>query len=267
MKTLVIFLFLTPFLVSGEYADQTVNQVGLWNVTTCIKANFSMNFTFVLKNYEPQIPVTVYVPKDAEVDDLASKCGNGNEDQILALKWKDDAKNNTELDRSITISFKKNETLGLYGVSHLYGTFQMAKWEVNVTDDTTNTTVTVPYNSTVTVDSNEIQNIMFHTPLGKSFTCKDIGDFSLLTKIKYQPTKYNIDLENATIETGHLHFDAFRPNTSDPLVWRDALDCDYAPNDIVPIVVGVALATLVIAVLIAYMVGRRRNRLRGYQSV
>ena len=113
MKTLVIFLFLTPFLVSGENADQTVNQVGLWNVTTCIKANFSMNFTFFLKNYEPQIPVTIYVPKDAEVDDLASKCGNGNEDQILALKWKDDAKNNTELDRSITISFKKNETLGL----------------------------------------------------------------------------------------------------------------------------------------------------------
>ena len=113
MKTLVIFLFLTPFMVSGEYADQTVNQVGLWNVTTCIKANFSMNFTFDLKNYEPPIPVTVYVPKDAEVDDLASKCGNGNEDQILALKWKDDAKNDTELDRSITISFKKNETLGL----------------------------------------------------------------------------------------------------------------------------------------------------------
>ena len=113
MKSLGILLFLAPFLVSGNDTNQTINQIGLWNVTTCIKANFSMNFTFVLKNYEPQIPVTVYVPKDAEVDDLASKCGNGNEDQILALKWKDDAKNDTELDRSITISFKKNETLGL----------------------------------------------------------------------------------------------------------------------------------------------------------
>ena len=97
-----------------------------------------------------------------------------------------------------------------YGVSHLYGTFQMAKWEVNVTDDQGNTTK-VNYNSTVTVDSNEIENIMFHTPLGMSFTCKDIGDFSLVTKIHYLPSKYNIDLENATIETGHLHFDAFRP--------------------------------------------------------
>ena len=113
-----------------------------------------------------------------------------------------------------------------YGVSHLYGTFQMAKWEVNVTDDQGNTTK-VNYNSTVTVDSNEIENIMFHTPLGMSFTCKDIGDFSLVTKIHYLPSKYNIDLDNATIETGHLHFDAFRPTTLDPVVWRVSIQFHF----------------------------------------
>ena len=115
MKSLGILLFLAPlFLVSGNDADQTINQIGLWNVTTCIKAKFSMTFTFVLKNYEKQPKMTVYVPKDAEVDDLASKCSNGNQDQILALKWTDyDSKNNTELERSVTISFKKNVTQGL----------------------------------------------------------------------------------------------------------------------------------------------------------
>jgi len=231
MKSLGILLFLAPFLVSGNDADQTVNQVGLWNVTTCIKANFSMNFTFVLKNYEKQPKINVFVPKDAEVDDLASKCGDGNQDQILSLKWTDEDPNNaTELERSVTISFKKNVTQGLYGVSHLYGTFQMAKWEVNVTDDQGNTTK-VDYNSTVTVDSNEIENIMFHTPLGMSFTCKDIGDFSLVTKIHYMPSKYMIDLENATIETGHLHFDAFRPTTLAPEVWRVPMDCEFKYND------------------------------------
>ena len=45
------------------------------------------------------------------------------------------------------------------------------------------------------------------------------------------------------------------------------MDCDYQPNDIVPIVVGCALAGVVIFVLVAYMVGRRRHRQRGYQSV
>ena len=44
-------------------------------------------------------------------------------------------------------------------------------------------------------------------------------------------------------------------------------DCRYQPNDIIPIAVGVALAGLVIAVLIAYVVGRNRQRQRGYQSV
>ena len=114
MKSLGILLFLAPFMVSGNDADQTVNQVGLWNVTNCIKANFSMNFTFVLRNYEKQPKINVYVPKDAEVDDLASKCGDGNQDQILSLKWTDqDPNNKTELERSVTISFKKNVTQGL----------------------------------------------------------------------------------------------------------------------------------------------------------
>jgi len=42
---------------------------------------------------------------------------------------------------------------------------------------------------------------------------------------------------------------------------------DDKTDDIVPIVVGCALAGLVIIVLIAYMVGRRRSRQKGYQSV
>ena len=45
------------------------------------------------------------------------------------------------------------------------------------------------------------------------------------------------------------------------------MDCDYKPNDIIPIAVGVALAALVVAVLVAYIVGRNRQRQRGYQSV
>ena len=51
------------------------------------------------------------------------------------------------------------------------------------------------------------------------------------------------------------------------LLLQASIDCLYQPNDIVPIAVGVALAALVVAVLIAYMVGRRRNRHAGYQSV
>lgn len=44
-------------------------------------------------------------------------------------------------------------------------------------------------------------------------------------------------------------------------------DADEKVSDIVPIAVGVALASLIIVVLIAYLVGRRRSRQKGYQSV
>ena len=39
------------------------------------------------------------------------------------------------------------------------------------------------------------------------------------------------------------------------------------PNDVVPIAVGVALALIVVGVLVAYLIGRRRHRQRGYQSL
>jgi hypothetical protein len=52
-----------------------------------------------------------------------------------------------------------------------------------------------------------------------------------------------------------------------PSFFQTPMDCDYRPNDIVPIAVGVALALLVVTVLISYLVGRRRHRQRGYQSV
>ena len=50
-------------------------------------------------------------------------------------------------------------------------------------------------------------------------------------------------------------------------LFQVAMDCLYEPNDVVPIAVGVALAVLIVVVLVAYIVGRRRNQARGYQSV
>ena len=42
---------------------------------------------------------------------------------------------------------------------------------------------------------------------------------------------------------------------------------DDDSNSIVPIAVGAALAGLVVIVLIAYLIGRRRSRRQGYESV
>jgi hypothetical protein len=40
----------------------------------------------------------------------------------------------------------------------------------------------------------------------------------------------------------------------------------FKSSNLIPIIVGVVLAILVIVILVAYLIGRRRNR-NGYQSV
>ncbi|CAG2106790.1 unnamed protein product [Medioppia subpectinata] len=50
--------------------------------------------------------------------------------------------------------------------------------------------------------------------------------------------------------------------------WDSEIDCKSSEiSDVVPIAVGAALAGLVVIVLIAYFIGRRRSRRLAYQSV
>ena len=99
-------------------------------------------------------------------------------------------------------------------------------------------------------------------------------------------------LANATFTAKSVQLDAFRAVTVLPGVFQTPSDCSYRlaqavkyfltsaknifsfhanifrrPNDVVPIIVGCALAGMVVMVLVAYMVGRSRSRARGYQSV
>ena len=99
--------------------------------------------------------------------------------------------------------FRLNVTLIFfsYGVTQLSGEFVIAKWYVNDTE----------YNNTITVDSGSIPKIMFHTPLDMSFTCKDIGDFSIDTKMRIKPSFPSpFSLHKTNVTTSDLKFDAFR---------------------------------------------------------
>ena len=113
MKPLSILLILAPLLVSGEY-DNTSRKVGTWNVNKCILAQFSMNFTLELTNYKPNQTEIITVPSTAVVNNKSS-CGDEKSDQMLVLTWTDKAKNDSsvDLDREITISFRRNLTQSL----------------------------------------------------------------------------------------------------------------------------------------------------------
>jgi len=258
-------------MVSCTSSQQDVepkDDESYWKFKDCILARFSMNITIQPNVTNPNITATVSVPKDAIVDPAKSSCGDINAtdpiktDQLLVLTWKE---KETGYDREISINFRRNLTSTFYGVERFYGVFLWDKW----TEDGPNGTK-INYNKTMHVDSNELPNIIFHTPLDRSFTCAKWGSTKLKAHYNVMPTPpAPTNLPDATVSSDDMQFDAFRNAASTPPApgFRVSLDCEFQPNDIVPIAVGVALALLVVVVLIAYVIGRRRNRQRGYESV
>ncbi|GAB1599441.1 hypothetical protein Ahia01_000221300 [Argonauta hians] len=76
-----------------------------------------------------------------------------------------------------------------------------------------------------------------------------------------------IALENSTLTFKNLTLDIFRNSTDTSNIGSQNICVeDMKISSIVPIAVGAALAGLVITVLIAYLIGRKRSR-RGYESV
>lgn len=82
--------------------------LGNWAVEDCILTQFSMNITIFpdLKNANKSTVVSI--PKSAEVDHKKSTCGNKkNEDQLLVLTWNDKVNETINLEREVTITFRR----------------------------------------------------------------------------------------------------------------------------------------------------------------
>ncbi|XP_035212251.1 lysosome-associated membrane glycoprotein 1-like [Stegodyphus dumicola] len=93
---------------------------------------------------------------------------------------------------------------------------------------------------------------LFSVKAGNSYLCSSTEDVPLM---------------NVTMEVYHIHIQAFGIQKNGEFSTAEECDSDYKVSDVVPIAVGCALAALIVVVLIAYLVGRRRSRQKGYQSV
>lgn len=93
---------------------------------------------------------------------------------------------------------------------------------------------------------------LFPVKVGNSYLCSSTN---------------NVDLGNVTMEVFHVRIQAFGSVGNKGFGTAEECDADNKVSDIVPIAVGIALLALVVIVLIAYFVGRRRSRQKGYQSV
>ena len=103
------------------------------------------------------------------------------------------------------------------------------------------------------------KNYSFVTSLKHSYKCDKQQTLNLTSN----------DSSNDTVAYFHVsnvQFQAFANGTANNFL--EAENCEAAETpDIVPIAVGCALVALIIIVLVAYLIGRRRSQARGYLSM
>lgn len=219
-------------------------DIGTWTFTngttnqTCLLAQMALqlNVTYLDAAAKP-VHVLYDVPKDARV--VNGSCAADS--QFLLLSW-----NAVSLAQNLLkVSFAYNKTeheFALAGLSFVLNVFG---------DQFPNAKA----NQTLTLVNNQT---LFKTPLDMSYHCNRAQLLNLTT--------VELPSAPATVTVSKLQFEAFHNKHN--AKFSIAKDCDAIDTpDIVPIAVGCALILLIVIVLIAYLVGRRSTRSRGYLSM
>ncbi|XP_059484212.1 lysosome-associated membrane glycoprotein 1 [Neocloeon triangulifer] len=215
-------------------------EIGNWNVTdknniTClmIQATIKMSIEYT-KTDNKTGSVDLVVP----INSVASGTCD-NETQSISISWAPVGLPAGQMDK-IDIVFTLNTTTKSYHVTKLTASVYPTNFPGAAGKDV------------ITLESKTIQTQIPPIPLAMSYRCTKVESFNLTG--------------NSTLEITQLQLQAFHAATDNK--FGAASDCEAADSaDIVPIVVGCALAALVVIVLIAYLVGRRRSRQSGYLSM
>jgi len=258
----------------GQYPVKDVLDVwgpdqGNWTVDgDCIIAKMAAEVKYFPTQSNATI-LTESVPKNATAIGECNPADNTT--QELSLMWSiPDPDNSTlTLNRNVNIVFKKNVATAKYGVSRINAVIETRHYQKpNGTGPNATEVFTTEFIYLTTWDKKD--DLEFKTPLNRSFLCADIGKVSMTAILREDPPSQDKKLDNATMTATKVQLDAFRSEDAKkktPDQFQIPLDCAFHPSDVVPIIVGCALAGLVVLVLIAYLIGRRRSRARGYQSV
>lgn len=128
---------------------------------------------------------------------------------------------------------------------------------------------TFPNNTMVNVSKISFKKVddtkLFTVPMNHSYTCANEKPISLNGTVFNATSPLNKTVLG-TISVSKVHVEAF--GFGNNTKYSAPMDCAAVETpDIVPIVVGLVLAGLVVVVLIAYLVGRRRAQSQGYLSM
>ncbi|XP_025832664.1 lysosome-associated membrane glycoprotein 1 isoform X2 [Agrilus planipennis] len=217
-------------------------STGLWSMhygdtnSSCVilKAAIQIEFPYTENNKSSR--GLVNVPTNATVEGDCKE-----DDKTLTLMWyyKNDTTNTTK--NSLIIEFEESKDK-----------YQVKQIKVNINPKIT----FADYNGTEPIVL-IYNHTHFTTSSSKSYKCDKEQTLNLT--------------ENSNVTVGYLHiwhtqFQAFHNSSSQE--FESAEDCEpISTSDVVPLAVGCALAALVIIVLVAYLIGRKRAQARGYLSM
>jgi len=181
----------------------------------------------------------------------SGKCGDGDI-QTITLSWNVTSDGSTMRTNQLTFVFEANMSKGVLEASEITsGKFALS----NVTGVIYKDIDAFP-NATdrgTPISFEIVKQSAFQTPLNHSYAC-------LAQEILKSADG------NTTVKFSDVRLEAF--TTTGFMEFSSSIDCPADDSsDVVPIAVGAALAGLVVIVLLAYLIGRRRSRARGYQSV
>jgi lysosomal-associated membrane protein 1/2 len=165
-------------------------------------------------------------------------CDNKTTVETLTLTWENN---------SVTFSFEKDVNKTYYNVK---------KVDVAIVKDPVN----FPNAANASQNINLVYDgkALFNTTEKMSYKCAKLESFNLTMANEKKPMGF--------LHFSHLQLQAF--SESKATGFADAIDCEPAGTpDIVPIAAGCALAILILIVLGAYLIGRRRSQASGYVSM
>lgn len=211
------------------------------NFCVVLQAGVRLNFNYTYdKNKTKEFSIDLAVPyQNGTFENVTGTCGK--DIQSIMLPVNDREGWNVTLTFNLTKDTKYQEII-------------LASVIVNYREDNK----TFPMSdSNKTFTASQTNMTIWNTPNGQGFWCHKSEDIDFKQKLALT----QIQLSNMKVE-------AFRKkNTTDidPYKYTQC-EQDNEMGNIVPIAVGAALGALVLIVLIAYLVGRKRN-IRGYESV
>ncbi|KAK5646784.1 hypothetical protein RI129_005248 [Pyrocoelia pectoralis] len=224
-----------PSQGSWEFNDTTNTNA------TCIKIHFAVQIVipYLHKARNTTYNATVDIPPSAHVS--GGDCVSDKSTESIEIQWMN-ANNATD---NIKFQFVQNVTAKNY---------QLQEINLNITPDD----VAFPgIEDKTPIILKHKSSDEFTTSLFKSYKCEKEQHLNLT------------DLSNnarGSIHISHLQLQAFGNATNNE--FYSAIDCEPTSTpDVVPIAVGCALAILVIVVLVAYLIGRKRRQARGYLSM